>query len=61
MRRILQVHGGPDPQHVTVARRRRAERLAEARIDELLALWRAGTNARGVADALGLQGTRAGP
>jgi uncharacterized protein (DUF433 family) len=55
VRQILRAHGGPEPQDIAVARRRRAERLAEERIDELLALWRAGEGAAGVAATLGLQ------
>ena len=42
VRQILRAHGGPDPEDIAEARRRRAEAQAEARIDELLALWRAG-------------------
>ena len=41
VRQILRANGGPDAQNVADARRRRAEQQAEARIDELLALWRA--------------------
>ena len=55
VRQILRAHGGPEPQDIAVARRRRAERLAEERIDELLALWRAGEGAAGAAARLGLQ------
>ena len=55
VRQILQAHGGPDPQHVADARRRRAEAQAEERVDELLALWRAGEQPRGAAGKLGLQ------
>src|SRR5262245_16500382 len=44
VRQILRAHGGPDPHDVAVARRRREERRAEERVDELLALWRAGAN-----------------
>ena len=55
VRQILRAHGGPDPQEIAEARRRRAEQLAEARIDELLALWRAGEGAGSVAGKLGLQ------
>jgi transposase len=55
VRQILRAHGGPDLHAVAAARRRRAERLAEARVDELLALWRAGERPGGVAGKLGLQ------
>jgi len=57
VRQILRAHGGPGPQDVADARRRRAERLAEERIDELLALWRGGGQLTSVATALGLQAT----
>ncbi len=55
VRQILRAHGGPDPQDIADARRRRAEAQAEERIDELLALWRAGEQPRHAASALGLQ------
>jgi uncharacterized protein (DUF433 family) len=55
VRQILRAHGGPEPQDIAVARRRRAERLAEERIDELLVLWRAGDGAAAAAARLGLQ------
>src|SRR3954469_3704471 len=55
VRQILRAHGGPKPQDIAVARRRRAERLAEERIDELLGLWRAGDGAAAAAARLGLQ------
>ena len=55
VRQILRAHGGPDPQDIAEARRRRAEAQAEARIDELLARWRAGEQPRSAATALGLQ------
>jgi uncharacterized protein (DUF433 family) len=55
VRQILRAHGGPEPQDIAIARRRRAERLAEERIDELLALWRAGEAPAGAAARLGLQ------
>ncbi len=55
VRQILRVHGAPDPQDIAEARRRRAEQQAEMRIDELLALWRAGEQPRSAADKLGLQ------
>ncbi len=55
VRQILRAHGGPDPQDVAEARRRRAEAQAEARIDELLARWRGGEQPRSTATALGLQ------
>jgi hypothetical protein len=55
VRQILRAHGAPDPGHVADARRRRAAQLAEQRVDELLALWRAGHEPRRAASALGLQ------
>ena len=55
VRQILRAHGGPDTQNVAEARRRRAEREAEDRIDELLALWRSGEEPGIAATALGLQ------
>jgi uncharacterized protein (DUF433 family) len=55
VRQILRAHGGPKPQDIAVARRRRAQRLAEERIDELLAFWRAGEGPASVATKLGLQ------
>ncbi|MGI9098368.1 MAG: homing endonuclease associated repeat-containing protein [Solirubrobacteraceae bacterium] len=57
VRQILRAHGGPDPQDVGEARRRRVEQQTEARIDELLALWRAGEDLGSAASALGLQAT----
>jgi hypothetical protein len=55
VRQILRAHGGPDPQEIADARRRRAEQMAESRVDELLALWRAGEGTGDVAAKLGLQ------
>jgi hypothetical protein len=55
VRQILHAHGGPGPQEIAEARRRRAEQQAEARIDELLALWRAGEGTGSAAGKLGLQ------
>jgi uncharacterized protein (DUF433 family) len=55
VRQILRAHGGPDQQDVAAARHRRAEQLAEARVDELLALWRAGDSPREAARTLGLR------
>jgi transposase len=55
VRQILRAYGAPDPDSVADARRRRASQQAEARVDELLAMWRAGTEASTVAAALGLQ------
>ena len=55
VRQIMRAHGGPAPQDIAEARRRRAEALAEARIDELLARWRAGEQPRVAASELGLQ------
>lgn len=55
VRQILRVHGAPDPELVAGARRRRAAELAEQRVDELLALWRSGTEPSSAATALGLQ------
>jgi AraC-like DNA-binding protein len=56
VRQILRAHGGPDPQDIVDARRRRAEQQAEEHVDELLTLWRAGEQPRRAADKLGLQG-----
>ncbi|HEV2775729.1 MAG TPA: sigma factor-like helix-turn-helix DNA-binding protein [Solirubrobacteraceae bacterium] len=42
VRQIMRAHGGPAPEDIADARRRRAEADAEARIDELLARWRSG-------------------
>ncbi|HEV7805759.1 MAG TPA: hypothetical protein VGO80_08075 [Solirubrobacteraceae bacterium] len=55
VRQILRVHGGPDPQAIVEARRHRAQRLAEARVDELLVLWREGVAPGAIAAGLGLQ------
>jgi AraC-like DNA-binding protein len=55
VRQILRAHGGPEPQDIADARRRRAESLAEERIDELLDLWRRGEQPRSAAGKLGLQ------
>jgi hypothetical protein len=55
VRQILLAHGAPDPEAVADARRRRAAELAEARVDELLALWRGGAETGSVASTLGLQ------
>jgi hypothetical protein len=55
VRQILGAHGGPDPEHVAAARRRRAEQHAEAHIDELLGLWRSGEEPGSAASALGLK------
>lgn len=55
VRQILRTHGGPDPQSIADARRRRAEQQAEERVDELLELWRAGEHPRTAAGRLGLQ------
>jgi hypothetical protein len=55
VRQILRAHGAPDPEAVADARRRRAADLAEARVDELLALWRGGAETGSVASSLGLQ------
>ncbi len=55
VRQILRAHGAPDPDLVADARRRRTAQLAEQRVDELLALWRAGHEPRSAASALGLQ------
>lgn len=57
VRQILRANGGPDRLEVLDARRRRTERRAEARIDELLALWRAGEEPGAIAGRLGLQRT----
>lgn len=56
VRQILRAQGGgPGPQDVVAARRRRVEAQAEARIDELLALWRVGEDPTVLAAKLGLQ------
>ena len=55
VRQILRANGGPGARHVSEARHRRAEQQAEARIDELLTLWRAGAQPRSAATSLGLQ------
>ena len=55
VRQIMRAHGGPAPQDIAEARRRRAEAQAEARIDELLTRWRAGEQPRVAASELGLQ------
>ncbi len=56
VRQILRAYGAPDPELVADARRRRASEQAEARVDELLAMWRSGTEAGSAAATLGLQG-----
>ena len=55
VRQILRAHGAPDPEAVADARKRRTAQEAEARVDELLALWRAGAHAGSAATSLGLQ------
>ena len=55
VRQILRAHGAPDPELVADARRRRTAQLAESRVDELLALWRAGAETGSAATSLGLQ------
>ncbi len=55
VRQILIAHGGIDIENVAEARRRRAEALAETRIDELLVRWRSGQDPGSAAAALGLQ------
>jgi hypothetical protein len=55
VRQILVAHGGPDSDEVAAARRRRAQHQAEARIDELLALWRAGERLERASASLGLR------
>jgi transposase len=55
LRQILRAHGAPDPEAVADARKRRTAQEAEARVDELLALWRSGAQAASAATALGLQ------
>jgi hypothetical protein len=54
VRQILRAHGGPDTRNVAEARRRRAEQRVEARVAELLALWRAGEELGRAASVLGL-------
>jgi len=55
VRQILRANDGPETRDVAEARRRRAEQQAEAQIDKLLALWRAGQEPRSAASAVGLQ------
>ena len=55
VRQIMRAHGGPAPEDIAEARRRRAEAQAEARIDELLTRWRGGQTPRVAASELGLQ------
>lgn len=55
VRQIMRAHGGPAPEDIAEARRRRAEAQAEGRIDELLERWRAGKPPRVAASELGLQ------
>jgi transcriptional regulator with XRE-family HTH domain len=55
VRQIMRAHGGPAPEDIADARRRRAEAQAEARIDELLTRWRSGQPPRVAASELGLQ------
>ena len=56
VRQILRAHGdGPAPEDIAEARRRRARRLAEAAVENLLALWRAGESPSSAAGKLGLQ------
>ena len=55
VRQILRAHGGPSPQDIADARRERAEQLAQAHVDELLARWRAGEQPDRAAAKLGLQ------
>ena len=57
VRQILRAHGEPDPKAVASARRRRVEQQVQARLPELLALWRAGAAPGSAAVALGLQVT----
>jgi transposase len=55
VRQILRAYGGPATDDVVAARRRRAEQLAEERVDELLTCWRAGAGPRSLARELELQ------
>jgi uncharacterized protein (DUF433 family) len=55
VRQILSAYGGPATDDIVAARRKRAEQLAEERVDELLAFWRMGVGHRGLARTLGLQ------
>ncbi len=57
VRQILREYGAPDPQVVAAARRRRVDQEVEARLPELLALWRGGAVPGSAAVALGLQVT----
>jgi hypothetical protein len=56
VRQLLLAHGGPDRHDAAEARRRRAERLAQKQVDELLAMWRAGEGPKEIALARGLDG-----
>jgi DNA-binding CsgD family transcriptional regulator len=56
VRQLLLAHGGPDRHDAAEGRRRRAERLAQGQIDELLAMWRAGRSPKEIALARGLDG-----
>jgi hypothetical protein len=58
VRQLLGAHA-PDADQVADARRRRAEQQAQARVDELIVLWRTGRTLPDVADALGLQAAAA--
>jgi hypothetical protein len=55
VRQILLAHGAPELRDVAEARRCRAESLAAARVDEVLALWRAGEGPSAIAERLRLQ------
>jgi uncharacterized protein (DUF433 family) len=58
VRQLLGAHA-PAADQVADARRRRAEQQAQARVDELIVLWRAGHTWPEIADALGLQAAAA--
>jgi len=55
VRQILCANDGPPARDVAAARRRRIERQAEAHVDELLALWRAGEQPGSAASTVGVQ------
>jgi hypothetical protein len=54
VRQLLLAHGGPDRHDAAAAKRRRAERLAQAQVEELLASWRDGESHKEIALARGL-------
>jgi transposase len=57
VRQILRANDGPARAEAETARRRRIERQAEARTEELLARWRAGAALGAIAQDLGIPST----